>query len=159
MLRRLVPITILAGISLAVAACGGGTEAEPTARPTSPPPLSTAPVTTPTNTPAPTATPASPTSGKVVRVINHDLAGSGEYAFEPNDLTFSLGETVTIEVLAETELHSFTVDDLDIDIDVDGATTPGAVGAFTHTFDKAGTFTLICIYHEGNGMVGTVTVQ
>ena len=92
-------------------------------------------------------------------VINHDLAGSGDYRFEPSELAFKVGETVTFTLIGETELHSFTVDELGIDIDVDASANPGATGTLTHTFDRAGTFRLVCIYHEGNGMVGTVTVE
>ena len=79
--------------------------------------------------------------------------------FEPKDLTFKLGETVCFTIIAETELHSFTVDELGIDIDINGSGDPGATLNHPFTFDKAGTFRLACIYHEGNGMVGTVTVQ
>ena len=91
-------------------------------------------------------------------VILGDMAGSGEYRFDPAELTFSLGETVRLEIVAETELHSFTVDDLGIDIEIDGSETPGAVRIFTFTFDRPGTFPLICVYHQGNGMKGTIAV-
>ena len=92
--------------------------------------------------------------------MNHDLGGpKGAYVFEPKDLTFKLGATVCFTIVAETELHSFTVDELEIDEDIDASVNPGATVTLTHTFDKAGTFRLVCIYHEGNGMVGTVTVQ
>ena len=92
-------------------------------------------------------------------VLNKDLAGSGVYAFEPSELAFEVGETVTFTLIGETELHSFTVDELGIDLDIDASADPGATGTLTHTFDRAGTFSLVCIYHEGNGMVGTITVQ
>ena len=158
----IVATVVLAGVvSLATVACSSATAAQPTAQPASPPPPPRAPtVVPPTSAPVGETTSAdSGDAGKIVRVLNKDLAGSGEYGFDPGEFKFSLGETVTFEIVAETELHSFTVDGLGIDVEVDGAETPGATDTFTFTFEKAGTFPLICIYHEGNGMVGTITVQ
>ena len=160
----IIATVVLAGVvSLAAVACSGPTEALPTAQPDSPPPPPKAPPATvapPTSTPMGETTSADAGSqGTLVRVLNKDLAGSGEYGFDPAEFTFTVGETVTFEIVVETELHSFTVDDLGIDVEVDGAATPGATDSFTFTFEKAGTFPLICIYHEGNGMVGTITVQ
>ena len=89
-------------------------------------------------------------------VINlNDSGGRGPFTFEPADLTFSVGETVTLELRSETQFHTFTVGDLDIDVEVDGGTTE----TFPFTFDKPGTFKLICIPHEGLGMTGTITVK
>ena len=151
MLKGLVPIAMVAIIAtLAAVACGGGDDGEATAPP---PPAAAAP---------PPAAPSAdcPTGATQMTVINHDLGGpKGAYGFEPKELTFKLGETVCFTNIAETELHSFTIDDLGIDIDINGSGNPGATGTLTHTFDRAGTFRLVCIYHEGNGMVGTVTVQ
>jgi plastocyanin len=56
---------------------------------------------------------------------------------------------------AETEFHTFTVDDLDID----EAVSSGDTVEFTVTFDKAGEFHLFCIPHEALGMEGTIKVQ
>ena len=127
----------LMGLALVGLACGGGDdEAAPTARPT------TAGSATPPPPPA--------SGGDVVSVVNQDQGGSGEYKFVPSDFTFSVGETVTFSMVGETEFHTFTVDDLGIDEAVDG----GATVTFTVTFDKAGTFKLICIPHEAFGMTG-----
>ena len=158
MLRRLVPLAFLAGmVSLALVACGGDDEGTPTSTPTP----TTAPTPTPTLTPTPTpgVTVSPPVTATPVTVINRDLGGSGEYAFDPAEFNFKVGETVTFELTAETELHSFTVEELDIDLDIDGSQTPGKTETLTFTFDEPGTFDLICIYHEGSGMVGTITVQ
>ena len=91
-------------------------------------------------------------------VILRDLAGSGEYRFDPAELTFSLGDTVSFEIVAETELHSFTVDGLGIDLERDGTEGPHKGKTLTITFDKLGTFPLRCTYHEAFGMKGTITV-
>ncbi len=84
-----------------------------------------------------------------------DLGGSGDYMFNPADLIFSVGETVTFELTSETEFHTFTVDDLEIDVEVNG----GETQTLTFTFEEAGEFALICIPHEFHGMTGTITVQ
>jgi len=56
---------------------------------------------------------------------------------------------------SETELHTFTVDDLNIDQSVDAGETVG----FSFKFDKPGTYLLICIPHESQGMIGKITVE
>ena len=135
-------LTALMVLALVGFACGGG-EAEPTARP-------------PTSAPQPTAVSSAPSGGgDVVKVVNRDQGGSGEYKFVPSEYTFEVGETVTFEMSGETEFHTFTVEELDIDESVDG----GQIVRFEVTFDKAGTFELICIPHEAFGMVGTITVK
>ena len=95
----------------------------------------------------------------VVTVVNRDLGGSGAYAYEPNEFSFKVGDKATFINIAETELHSFTIDALGIDVDIDGATTPGKQESVTITFDNPGVYALVCIYHEGNGMLGTITVE
>ena len=75
--------------------------------------------------------------------------------FDPSEFTFSVGDTITLQLTAEGEFHTFTVDDLGIDVSVE----PGQPAALTFTFDRAGTFDLICIPHEFQGMVGTITVR
>ena len=75
--------------------------------------------------------------------------------FGPSDFTFDVGETVTFALCAESEFHTFTVDDLGIDVSVD----VGSLESLSFTFDQLGTFQLICIPHEALGMTGTITVQ
>lgn len=58
-------------------------------------------------------------------------------------------------MIAETEFHTFTVDDLGIDMELDS----GETKTLTYTFDKAGVYKLICIPHEALGMVGEIVVQ
>lgn len=121
-----------------------------------------APAPTPTATaqPAPQPTqpptqPSAPPAGDVVRVENQDIGGSGEYKFVPNEFNFEVGETVTFEMSAETEYHTFTVDDLGIDEEMDA----GETITFSYTFDQAGTFELICIPHQAFGMTGVIVVE
>ena len=68
-------------------------------------------------------------------------------------MTFSVGETVTFTLTAETEFHTFTVEDPDIDESLEA----GEPRKFTFVFKEAGSFDLICLAHPD--MVGTITVR
>ena len=142
MLKRFVPLVMLAGlVFLVAAACSS--DPEPTATParSSPPTIPPAPAaTTATATPLPSSDSGGQT-GTAFAVSLQDPGGSGAYLFDPSELTFSVGETVTFTLSSETEFHTFTVtdDSIDIDVDVDG----GATQTVSFTFDQAGTFELI----------------
>jgi plastocyanin/mono/diheme cytochrome c family protein len=90
-----------------------------------------------------------------IAVSAQDPGGSGSYLFDPADLNLCVGDTITFTVTSETEFHTFTVDDLDIDEAVDASGTI----RFSFTFDQAGTYELICIPHGTQGMVATITVR
>ena len=70
-------------------------------------------------------------------------------------MTFKVGDSINFVIESETEFHTFTVEDLGIDASADS----GESVEFNFKFDRAGTFQLICIPHESQGMVGTITVQ
>ena len=91
----------------------------------------------------------------VVRVLNQDMGGSGSYTFVPNEFIFEKGQNVTFELVAETEYHTFTVDDLKIDEDINA----GETKRFKFDFNKTGTVELYCIVHKANGMVGEIIVK
>ena len=159
-------VMLLGAIPVAAVSCGedsGPTPASQRASPPLPPPApesvarKVADILQPGA--AATPTPASGDGGEVdteITVINRDPGGStGGYRFDPNEFTFSAGETVELTITAETEFHTFTVDDLGIDVSIDG----GETATLVFTFDTPGTFRLICIPHEAFGMVGAVTVQ
>jgi plastocyanin len=123
---------------------------------TSPPTPPRAPTATAApQTPRPTAPPGSPGAGNTVEVKLQDPGGSGKYQFAPAQFNFKVGDRVTFRLTAESEFHTFTADEIGIDVAVD----PGATVTEEHTFDKAGTFKLICIPHESLGMVGEIRVQ
>ena len=145
-------------IMLALAVCGASEETTTTQGRSSPSPPPPAPAQT--NDTSVSASPVdavkpSPGQGTPFTIVNEDPGGSGEYKFNPSEFTFAVGETVDFTMTAETELHNFTVDDLGIDED----TEPGESATFSFTFDRAGTYKFICIFHEINGMVGTITVK
>ena len=79
------------------------------------------------------------------------------YLYEPKVLQFKAGETVEFHLLSADEPHTFTVKDLSINWVVPKEEEPQVQ---TFTFDKTGTFRLICTItgHEGSGMVGKITV-
>lgn len=134
-------LVVLLGLS-----CGGDSAVQP---PSSPKAQPTAPST------QPPAQPPAPPAGDVVKVENQDIGGSGEYIFVPSTFNFAVGQTVTFEMSAETEFHTFTVDDLDIDEEMDA----GETITFTYTFNRAGQFEIICIPHQAFGMTGVIVVE
>ena len=112
---------------------------------------------TPISLPLPTisSTVSDTNLGNLVKIVNKDQGGSGEYGFHPSDFSFKIGEIVTFELTAETEFHTFTIDELDIDESVESRQTK----TFTVTFTEAGEFQLYCIPHEAFGMVGKIIVD
>jgi plastocyanin len=73
-------------------------------------------------------------------------------AFEPADPVITAG---TVELMNEGESpHTFTIEGEDVDVEVDaGQTTIATVDL------PAGTYTLFCSFHRGQGMEGTLTVD
>lgn len=93
--------------------------------------------------------------GKRVDVNLEDPGGSGRYLFDPSELTFHRGDEVTLVLTSESEFHTFTVVDLDIDVHVNAWRTE----ALTLTFDKPGTYRLVCTPHALLGMTGVIAVR
>ena len=131
---------IFVGITvIAMAACPGGQTPATEDPPTPPSPLTLCSLAEP----------------GTLGVNLQDPGGSGTYMFGPSEFTFDVGETVTFALCAESEFHTFTVDELGIDVSVD----VGSSERLVFTFDQSGTFQLICVPHEALGMTGTITVQ
>ena len=93
--------------------------------------------------------------GIPVSVNLEDPVGSGSYRFDPSAFKFRAGEAVDFILTSETAFHTFTVDELAIDVGVD----PGQTIPFSFVFDKPGTYRLFCVPHESRGMAGTITVE
>ena len=159
LIKRLFWLALTIAVSLVVLQVCGGDDSDsgtsPTPSPTSPAPPPAAPSPTTPSEPTATATEAPSTSGNVVEVVNEDPGGSGQYQFSPSEFTFSVGDTVTFKVTAETEFHTFNVDDLNISQELEA----GQTVEFTMTLDTAGEFHLYCVPHEALGMTGTITVN
>ena len=130
---------------------------KPAAIPASQQPSSAPPVAAAPSAPASSVSSQSagsvPAADRSISIILQDE--SGIYAYDPPEITFAKGETVEIQLTSQKEFHTFTVDGLGIDVEVDSESTE----SLTFTFDKPGTYELICIPHESLGMIGTITVQ
>ena len=170
MLRRVAPLSVLfLTLALAVASCDTGDEAGAPTQPAYPPPappelLAIAASSVAAMFPPPGGPPPPPCGepvegpkegGTPTSVRLEDERESGAYRFDPGNLSFKVGETVNFTLTAETELHTFTVCELKVDESVDA----GQTVTFSITFDRPGTFGLICIPHESQGMVATIVVQ
>ncbi|MBM3935342.1 MAG: hypothetical protein FJ319_13795, partial [SAR202 cluster bacterium] len=120
---------------------------------------STSPTQAPAATPTiPAAAPTTPpaATGNTINVTMGDAAGATkEYRYVPNKFTFKVGEEITFVFTAETEEHTFTAEDLNVDVTVAAKTTKRV----TIKFDKAGIFDFLCIPHADFGMDGQITVQ
>ena len=127
-----------------VAACGGNEEPSAAAPATE----SVAPAT------SGEPTPASPVGG-FLTVNLEDPAGGGAYRFSPSELGLDAGQTVTLTLTSGKELHTFTVDALEIDETVEADATV----TFVFNFEEPGNYELICRIHQSLGMVGTIAVR
>jgi plastocyanin len=77
----------------------------------------------------------------------------GDHFFSPAQLTVSVGTTVLWRMTG-----SQTPDVLSLDGKFYSQTI-GPGQSFSHTFRETGTFRYICTPHQGDGMVGEVTVR
>ncbi len=157
MLISLTPVVLAL-----VAACGGA-QAPSNATPT---PVKATPTaalakTTPTATPTKAASSGTSTAGGSAATPSTSSSGEtvqvqiAPRAFVPDKLSFQAGKTYTLVFNASEEFHTFTVADLGINILLDA----GKSAIHVVTINKAGTFNLVCVVHEGEGMVGSVTVR
>jgi plastocyanin len=125
---------------LLTAACGAApTQPAPTAAATSAPAAAT---TTPT--PAPTASPTPTAAAATIEM--------GDNFFDPAQLTVKVGTTVTWKVVGQST-HDLAARDGSF---ANRTMTFGQTLSFT--FTKAGRYPYVCMQHEGDGMVGEVTV-
>lgn len=74
-------------------------------------------------------------------------------AFEPVDLTAPSGAEVEL-VNDGVATHNLTVEGSDVDVDV----AAGETGSVTLDLDP-GSYTMVCTFHEVQGMEGTLTVE
>jgi LPXTG-motif cell wall-anchored protein len=73
-----------------------------------------------------------------------------DFRFQPQTVTITAGESVTWTNNGQSP-HTATGSGFN-----SGNLNPGQ--SYSHTFNTAGTFAYHCIYHESQGMVGTVVV-
>ena len=99
-----------------------------------------------TATTAPSIT-ASPTSSAAVALIE-----MGDNFFDPSQLTVKVGTTITWKVVGQST-HDLAARDGSF---INRTMSFGQ--SFSFTFTKAGLYPYICMQHEGDGMIGEVTV-
>jgi nitrite reductase (NO-forming) len=101
-------------------------------------------------TPAPTPTPTPVATETEIRVnLRYPF-------FRPSAITAVKGQTVKLTVYSADRPHTFTIDELGIDIAAD----MGQTVTEEFTVEKAGTFTFYCAVpgHRDAGMEGTLKV-
>ena len=139
---------------MAVVACGE-------AAPTEPSEVIIQRVSPPIPAPAPTQAPDAEGAAEAIvgTPFTVNMSGVGTAAdpgvFDPVNLTFGVGQAVNFTFFSEDAFHSFTVSELDINVEVNA----GESGGLDFVFEEAGVYELICVPHEALGMVGTITVQ
>ena len=143
MVVRVLRYAVLGLPFVLICACSTpGTPTAPTAAATTAPAATTAAAAT--ATPAPTLTP-SPTPAPAVIEM-------GDHFFDPAQLTVKVGATVTWKSVGQST-HDLAARD--------GSFSLGAMSfgqTFSFTFTKAGRYPYVCMQHEGDGMLGEVTV-
>ena len=126
------------------AACGAGSgQSAPTAAATPAAPAATTTAAA-TATATPTATPSVAPATVVIEM--------GDHFFDPAQLTVKVGATVTWKSVGQST-HDLAARDGSFKL---GAMSFGQT--FSFTFTKAGRYPYVCMQHEGDGMVGVVTV-
>ena len=154
MTKLAVAAILVATVAIAAIACGQAAPTEPslTIIKRSSPPI---PAPAPTKAPGEGEDAAEAIVGIPLTVNMIDNGGAGPMEYDPVDFTFEVGQGVNFTFIAEAAFHTFTVNDLDINVEVNAGETIG----FDYIFEEPGTYELVCVPHEALGMVGTITVQ
>ena len=137
--RRFAAVLLL----VATTACG----AAPT-QPTATAAATAAATTAPAIATASAAVPVSPTPTAALALIE-----MGDHFFDPAQLTVKVGTTVTWKSVGQST-HDLAARDGSF---VNGGMSFGQT--FSFTFTKVGRYPYVCMQHEGDGMVGEVTVN
>jgi len=100
------------------------------------------------------------------------VSPGGALSFDPEEVTVSVGDTVTWDFAAPTHNVDAWPDHHDQISIPDGAEGFGTMAqdgnafetveegeTFEHTFETAGEYTYVCTPHAASGMVGTVVVE
>lgn len=162
MLKKLVTTVAILSTLAVVIACGENTPPKGSHEPVKPAavPAAQQPSTAPPSAAPVTSSGTSSSSSTSSAAADVELAvtlkdENGDYAYDPEEITVDAGQTVKFALTSQGEFHTFTVDDLDIDLEVEAGDTQ----SLTFTFDEPGSYDLICIPHESLGMVGKIIVQ
>ena len=154
--RRQFLAALTAGVTGALAGCGGDESATPTGDATG----TDTPTPTATGTPAPadTATPAETPTATAGAAQVVSVAASG-FTFAPASFEIQTGDTVRWEWAGGG--HNVKADTVPDESDWSG--TPGSERfssghTYSYTFDTPGGYSYYCDPHRGAGMTGSFTV-
>ena len=118
-------------------------------------PSQTAPTAATTTAPAATTGPAAATAAPTITASPTPAPAvieMGDHFFDPAQLTVKVGTTVTFKSVGQST-HDLAARD--------GSFALGSMSfgqTFSFTFNRAGRYPYVCMQHEGDGMVGVVTV-
>ena len=101
------------------------------------------------------AAPTAPPNARTISVNMSDCAGADGCAFSPSDFEFRTGETVRFQLVAQSEFHTFTINELGVNEAINARQTR----YLDVTFDRPGEYALICVPHESLGMTGAIAVR
>ena len=101
------------------------------------------------------AAPTAPPNARTVSVSMSDCVGADGCAFSPSNFEFRTGETVRFQLVAESEFHTFTINELGVNEAINARQTR----YLDVTFDRPGEYALICVPHESLGMKGAIAVR
>ncbi len=103
-----------------------------------------------------TATGNVATTTQTATAVTFEMKSGGFY-FKPNSLKVKLGQLVTINIDTAGGMHTFTIDELGVNVNTPG----GQVTTVTFTPTKKGTFEFYCAMagHRAKGQVGTLIVE
>ena len=69
------------------------------------------------------------------------------WSFKPNEIKVKAGSKITFYVTSKDVIHGFHIDETNVNFMV----IPGQVSKLSHTFDKPGTYNIICHEYCGIG--------
>lgn len=133
---RRVMIAIAIGGSLVLAACSNSSTTTTTTAPTV----------------AETTTEAPATAGDGVGATEDATVTASNFAFSPSELSIDAGTDITF-TNDDTTAHTFTVDDTDVDVEVQ----PGESASVPTGELDSGDYSFHCRFHSQ--MTGTLTVN
>ena len=141
---------LITGASLAlVLACGGGESTTTTSSPTQ----------VPTKVAETSSAASATTSSSGAADITIEMQDVPGYAYLPADIEMNAGETYNIRLVGSDEFHTWSLADGNGGWIANISLNPNAEQTVSFTAPAAGTYEIICLPHQANDMVGTLTVN
>ena len=96
---------------------------------------------------------------KAILPITIEMQDVPGYAYLPADIEMNAGETYNIRLVGSDEFHTWSVADGNGGWIANISLNPNAEQTVSFTAPAAGTYEIICLPHQANDMVGTLTVN